>query len=155
MSKIIEWKNVEFEKKGWFDKKTVLVGGCFEIFHYGHLKFLQQAKKQGNFLIVVLEPDRFIQEKKNKNPIHNQIERAEILAAIEIVDVIILLPYFKKDSDYFVMVSQIKPKVIAVTENDNQIDNKKTQAAAINGKVITVANLISRFSSSKILKQTL
>jgi len=155
MSKIIKWRDVKSERKGWLDKRTVLVGGCFEIFHFGHFKFLQQAKKQGNFLIVSLESDRFIQEKKNKNPIHNQIERAEILAAMEFVDVVILLPYFKSDSDYFTMVFQIKPKVIAVTENDDQINKKKTQAAVVNGKVITVTNLISGFSSSKILKQTL
>ena len=48
------------EFKPYSEKKTVLVGGCFDILHIGHVRFLQAAKKQGDILIVVLESDEFI-----------------------------------------------------------------------------------------------
>ena len=71
-------------------KKTVLVGGCFDILHYGHLRFLSQAKEKGEMLIVALESDTFIRKIKNKKPIHTQEQRAEILAHLNLVDMIIV-----------------------------------------------------------------
>jgi len=134
------------------NKKTVLVGGCFDIFHYGHFKFLSQAKKEGDFLVVALESDEFIRRKKQRQPIHNQKQRAEILSALVFVDLVILLPYFSKDKDYFNLINKIKPKILAVTAGDPQMNNKRKQAEAINAKLKVVTPFIKNFSSSKIYK---
>src|SRR6476620_9605469 len=42
------------------DQKIVLVGGCFDVLHYGHVEFLKNAKSQGHILVVALEPDEKI-----------------------------------------------------------------------------------------------
>ena len=150
--KIVSFSKISSVTSIFKNKKTVLVGGCFDIFHYGHFKFLSQAKKQGNFLIIALESDEFIKKNKRKEPIHNQKERAEILSSLNMVDLVIKLPLFSSYNDYFQMVKLIKPKIIAVTEGDSQIENKKKQAAIIGAQVKVVTNLIKNFSSTKIHK---
>jgi len=151
MLKIIKWEVIEKYKKYWQRKESVLVGGCFNIFHYGHLKFLQQAKKQGECLIISLESDEFIKKNKMREAIHNQRQRAEILSSLEIVDFVIMLPYFSSDKEYYNLVKKIKPSVIAVTEGDRYLTNKKKQAEMIGSKVKIVSRLLRDFSSKKII----
>lgn len=151
MLKIIKRKQVNEYKKYWQEKKTVLVGGCFDLLHYGHLKFLQRAKKRGDFLIVILESDQFIKNKKRKPPVHHQNERAEILSAIKFVDLVILLPWLKIDRQYLQLVKEIIPKIIAVTEGDEQLDKKRHQAQAVGAKLAVVTSVIQKFSSSRII----
>lgn len=127
-----------------------MVGGCFDLLHYGHLSFLQKAKSEGDFLIVALESDQFIKEIKNKQSIHNQQERAEILISLEIVDGVIMLPYFTKSEQYMELVTTLQPSVIAVTAGDSQLDNKKKQAKAVGASVKVVTPLLSEFSTTKI-----
>ena len=71
----------------------VLVGGCFDVLHIGHVKFLRQAKSFGDYLIVLLESDANIKKLKGSTrPIHNQKERKEVLEALKFVDKVIILP---------------------------------------------------------------
>ncbi|MCX7956146.1 MAG: adenylyltransferase/cytidyltransferase family protein [Patescibacteria group bacterium] len=150
-AKIIPYSKVEQYYYLWEDKKTVLVGGCFDLIHYGHFKFLEKAKKIGDFLIVALESDEFIKKYKKRESIHTQKQRAEILSGFDFVDLIILLPLFKNDNDYFQMVKKINPKIIAVTKDDEKIEKKKIQAEKIGAKIKIVINLIQKFSTNKII----
>ena len=85
-------------------KKVVLVGGCFDVLHYGHVQFLESAKSRGDLLVVALEPDEFIAKRKKRKPVHTQAERAAILSALRSVDVVLLLPFFTTDMEYRRMV---------------------------------------------------
>lgn len=132
-------------------KKTVLVGGCFDILHYGHLSFLQKAKEAGDFLIVLLESDAFIETIKKKKPVHTQKQRAEILASIGYTDSIVLLPVLKSpDKDYLAIVKQIHPQVIAYTVGDRQEGRKKELAKLVSGTTYEIPYL-SSFSSSQLI----
>lgn len=131
-------------------EKKVLVGGCFDIFHFGHLTFLEKAKKQGDLLIVALESDEFINKIKKRIPVHNQLQRARILAGMQIVNYVLCLPFFRSNKDYFNLVNILKPKIIAVTENDRNFKIKQTQAKLIKAKVKVVTPNIVPFASSKI-----
>lgn len=133
------------------DKKIVLVGGCFDLIHFGHLQFLKKSKENGDYLIVALESDEFIKKNKRKEPVHTQDERAEILAALSFVDLIIKLPLFNNNNEYFQMVKTIKPNIIAVTEGDKQLDNKKKQAEEIKAQVLVVTPLLKKYSTRKII----
>ena len=151
-SKIISLSKISSKLKSLKNKKTVLVGGCFDIFHYGHLQFLKKAKESGDFLIVALESDEFIRKNKEREPIHNQKQRGYILSGFSFVDLIILLPYFSKEKSYFDLVKKIKPNIIAVTKGDPKIENKRKQAAMVSAKVKEVTPLIKNFSSTRIYK---
>ena len=134
------------------NKKTVLVGGCFDLIHFGHLKFLEKAKEQGDFLIVALESDEFIKKHKKKLPVHRQSERAEILSNLNMIDLIILLPLFKTNNDYFDLVKKISPRIIAVTVGDKQLENKKKQALEVDAEVREVVTNLKNFSTRNIAK---
>jgi len=132
------------------DKKIVLVGGCFDIIHFGHIQFLQKAKETGDYLIVALEPDERITQYKHRTPTHTQAERAYNLLALRYIDDVIMLPLLNGFQDYLGLVQTIKPHVIAITNNDPQLPNKQKQADAVNAQLIIVTDVIGYFSSSAI-----
>ncbi len=150
--KVLAYSDKKNIKKSIAGKKIVLVGGCFDLLHFGHIKFLEDSKKYGDFLIVALESDRFIKFKKKKRPFHNMKERAKILSTIRFVDLVIKLPFFKVDDDYFELTRFLKPKVIAISQNDSIYKNKLKQAQEVGGEVKIVTKVIKKFSSSKALK---
>lgn len=148
---ILKYSELSELKKNYEGKKIVLVGGCFDLLHYGHFKFLQQAKKQGDILVVALESDEFIVSQKKRKPIHNQMQRAEILASLHMVNVVILLPLLESNQDYADLVTQVHPSVIAVTEGDSNLDYKKKHALLVNAEVRVVTSLLSDFSTTQIM----
>jgi cytidyltransferase-like protein len=137
-------KNLKMSLRG---PKSVLVGGCFDLLHYGHLKFLQAAKSSGDDLVVALESDDNIVKVKKINPIHKQHQRAEILAELMCVDKVLLLPPLNGYEDYRELVSSVNPKILAVTSGDIQLANKQKQAAEIGATVVIVNQLIEGLSS--------
>ncbi|MCX6792059.1 MAG: adenylyltransferase/cytidyltransferase family protein [Candidatus Gottesmanbacteria bacterium] len=95
-------------------KKIVLVGGCFDLLHYGHINFLKQAKSRGDWLVVALESDENVKRMKgNARPIHIQAQRKEMLEALSFIDEVISLPPMHNDRDYFELVRKIRPAIIA------------------------------------------
>lgn len=134
-------------------KSIVLVGGCFDILHIGHITFLEKAKESGDSLFVFLEPDESIKKLKGENrPINNQENRAKILSALESVDYVILLPLHLTDIDYDRMIIQLKPAIIATTRGDVHRKQKARQAALIKSKVIEVTDYIRDQSTSRLVK---
>ncbi len=135
------------------NKKVVLVGGCFDVLHPGHVIFLQKAKKAGDQLIVLVESDEKIKKLKGINrPVHTQKERALILKALKFIDRVILLPDMKDDSDYARVVKKIKPDIIAATEGAEDNHYKIKAAKLVGAQFIYVTKMIGHHSSSKILR---
>ncbi len=132
--------------------EIVLAGGCFDILHIGHIRFLSEAKGKGGYLAVLLESDDKVKRLKGKNrPIFIQRERAEMLAALGMVDLVVLLPMMENDNDYSKLVTRIKPDILAVTEDDPQIEKKRRQAREVGGK-LKIIPLTKRFSTSRLAK---
>jgi cytidyltransferase-like protein len=131
-------------------KTIVLVGGCFDILHFGHIQFLQKAKNAGDYLIVALEPDERIIKDKLRLAVHTQEKRAHNLLSLRSVDKIILLPLLNGFEDYSTLVQAIKPNIIAVTHDDPQLSNKKKHALIVEAQCITVIKRVEPFSSSDI-----
>src|SRR5258705_11208546 len=68
-------------------KKLVFTNGVFDILHVGHVRYLTQARKLGDALVVAVNSDASVRELKGEaRPLVNQTERAEILAALSSVD---------------------------------------------------------------------
>jgi cytidyltransferase-like protein len=132
-------------------KKVVLVGGVFDLIHIGHLDFLKAAKGQGDVLVVALESKDIVLQSKNRNPVHSQLQRAEILSYLNCVDGVILLPPMKGYEDYLKLVTELKPHVIAVTKGEPYIQEKEQQAALVGARVMIVNNRIRGFSTTDIL----
>src|SRR6266545_7993325 len=74
-------------------KKLVATNGCFDLLHVGHVRYLQAARALGEGLAVGLNGDRSVGELKGiGRPINNERDRAEVLAALECVDLITIFP---------------------------------------------------------------
>jgi len=152
MAKIVDLQGLETflqrERRG----RIVLVGGCFDILHIGHVNFLSEAKKMADTLVVLLENDAKVKKLKGKNrPIFTQEIRAEMLSALICVDLVVVLPLMEHDSDYINLVIKIKPDIIAVTENDPRIEKKKRQAETAGGE-LRVIPLVKTLSTSALAK---
>jgi rfaE bifunctional protein nucleotidyltransferase chain/domain len=144
MNKIINTKDiVNLTKKLRLKKLSiVLVGGCFDILHIGHIKFLKKAKKMGDRLLVLLESDEKVRKLKGKNrPFFSQKERAEMLSSLQFIDFVLLLPTMKDDQAYEDLIRKIKPAIIAVTSGDLFLEKKKAQARIVKGKLEIITYL--------------
>ncbi len=73
-------------------KRTVLVTGCFDPLHVGHIYHLQAARELGDPLIVAIMKDGYVQQGKHR-PMFSQDERMTVLRAIAIVDDVILVEH--------------------------------------------------------------
>ena len=134
-------------------RTIVLAGGCFDILHIGHIDFLNEAKKRGDVLFVLLESDEIIRKiKGNNRPINTQVDRARILSALLSVDYVIILPQFTKDKEYDDIVTRIKPDIIATTEGDKYREHKERQAKLTGARVVDVVKNISNKSTTKLIK---
>ncbi len=72
-------------------QRIVFTNGCFDILHAGHVEYLQQARKEGDFLVVGLNSDRSIRSiKGEKRPINEELRRARVVAGLGCVDAIVL-----------------------------------------------------------------
>ena len=150
MARIVKLQKLKkcFSKEG--KGRIVLTGGCFDILHVGHVRFLSEAKKMGDYLVVLLESDKNVKKLKGENrPVFIQKERAEMLAALGNVDLVVLLPAMRNDGDYLSLIRIIKPDAIVVTENDSNIEKKRGQARKIRGE-LEVVPFIKTLSTSKL-----
>lgn len=155
MNKIINLqKAINLSKKLKAEDKTlVITGGCFDILHIGHIKFLEKAKEQGDFLFILLESDENVRKLKGNNrPINSQEDRAQILAALSCVDFVVLLNEMKKNDDYDNLIYKINPNIIVTTKDDPQGIHNERQAKKIKAKVSYIIDRIENKSTSKLAK---
>ncbi len=135
-------KNALHESVSMKKNRIILVGGCFDLLHYGHVQFLKEAKAHGDYLVVALESDENVRKMKGEQrPIHTQEQRKEMLEAISVVDEVISLPPMTTDEEYAELVKRIKPHSIAVTEGDPIIDKKKQHADAVGAQLVIIPKI--------------
>lgn len=89
---IISYKDLASIRNKNKNKNIVLCAGCFDLFHVGHLKFINEAKKCGDILVVAVVADEFIKKGKNINrPIIKEKDRSMIIDNLKAVDYTIIL----------------------------------------------------------------
>jgi D-beta-D-heptose 7-phosphate kinase/D-beta-D-heptose 1-phosphate adenosyltransferase len=89
MNKILDRKILKekLDTLRWQGKKIAFTNGCFDILHVGHIRYLREAKKTADILVVAINSDSSVRTLKGeKRPLVGEQERAEILAALEFVD---------------------------------------------------------------------
>lgn len=133
-----------------YKQKIVFTNGCFDILHSGHCKYLQEAKKTGDILIVGLNTDNSVRILKGSSrPINNQDDRACVLSALKSVDYVVLFD----EPTPLNLINQIIPDVL-VKGSDYTIENIVGADVVLKngGKVITVP-LVEGKSSTNIISQ--
>ncbi len=90
-------------------QKTIFTNGCFDLLHRGHIYLLNTAKQQGDILIVALNSDASIKSNKgDPRPIMPDTERAEIIAALEMVDYVVIFDELTPDK----IIKELVPDVL-------------------------------------------
>ena len=90
-------------------KTIVFTNGVFDLLHPGHVRYLQQARELGNALFIGLNGDASVKRNKGEGrPINSETERAELLAALECVDAVVL---FDEDTPAGI-ISALQPDVL-------------------------------------------
>jgi len=131
-------------------KRIVFTNGCFDILHYGHVKYLQDARSNGDYLVVAVNSDSSIKRIKTKNrPVIGQADRLKTVAALASVDFVVL---FNADSPLR-LIKALKPDVlIKGADWSKQRIIGADFVESYGGKVLTV-NLVKGRSTSTLIKK--
>jgi len=100
-------KSIVSDLKGQ-GKKIVFTNGCFDLIHVGHVRYLAEAKKMGDVLVIGLNSDDSVSAIKPGRPVIPEGERAEILSALYMVDYVVL---FNEDTPYE-LIKDVQPDVL-------------------------------------------
>ncbi len=136
------------------NKKIVWTNGCFDLLHIGHTRYLKEAKKLGDVLIVGINSDSSVRQLKGPTrPLQTESERAEILSSLDFVDYSIIFPeltvekYLKElQPDFYVKGEDYS------LESINQEEKKAMES--YNGQIKFVQYVEGKSSSSLIEKAT-
>ena len=90
--------------------KIVLAGGVFDIIHPGHINTLNDAKKLGDVLVVVVATDKTAIKMKKRKPLHSAKLRQELVSSLTMVDLCIV----GDEEDIFKTVDLVKPQIIVL-----------------------------------------
>lgn len=132
------------------NKTIVFTNGCFDLFHVGHARYLREAAKLGDILIVGVNSDASVKRLKGEQrPIISENERMELLASLEFVSYVIM---FGEDTPYNV-IKEIQPDIIA-KGGDYKPEEVvgKDIVEKRNGKVV-ICPLIESKSTTNIIKR--
>lgn len=80
--------------------RKVLTFGTFDVFHVGHLRLLERARAQGEYLVVGVSTDKLNMDKKGRPPVYPQDERLEIVNALGCVDEVFLEDSLELKGEY-------------------------------------------------------
>lgn len=90
-------------------RRVVFTNGVFDLLHPGHVRYLRQARLLGDALIVGVNSDRSVRSNKGDGrPITSEAERAEVLAALEVVDAVVL---FDEETPHD-LIAAVQPDVL-------------------------------------------
>lgn len=90
-------------------KKIAFTNGCFDILHVGHVRYLREAKKTADVLVLALNSDSSVRSiKGEKRPLVGEEERAEILAALEFIDFVTIFEELTPQE----LIVYLKPDVL-------------------------------------------
>lgn len=154
MGRVISWNQLDHELTPIrASKKIVFTNGCFDLLHVGHVRYLKQAKSLGDFLIIGVNSDASVRKLKGPTrPVQNENDRAEILASLEAVDMVIIFDeetparlIEKVRPDFLVKGGDWKPEAIVGFEFVTSYGGEVISLQFVEGKSTT--HLINKSKS--------
>jgi rfaE bifunctional protein nucleotidyltransferase chain/domain len=97
-STLVPWHDIPTLRDSLKDsgQRVIVTNGCFDLLHVGHLRYLASARELGDFLWVGLNSDASVRQLKGPNrPINTELDRAEILTGLRVVDAVSIFPQIR------------------------------------------------------------
>ena len=133
-------------------KKVVATNGCFDLLHVGHVRYLQAARALGEVLVVGINGDESTRQLKGDGrPINSEQDRAEVVAALECVDLVTIFP----DLRAVRFLEQASPDIY-VKGGDYTVDTlDKSERLALEqaGATIRIIGFEKGYSTSGLLEK--
>ncbi len=129
-------------------RKVVFTNGCFDILHAGHIHLLEEARDQGDYLVVGLNTDDSVRRLKgNLRPVVPEADRARVLNALEVVDDTI---FFDRETPRH-LIEELTPDVL-VKGADYEVSEivGADHVQSMGGKVHRVERLENRSTTGII-----
>jgi len=143
LKKIIKEK----KRKG---KCVVLVNGCFDLIHVGHIRYLKEARRKGDILVLALNSDTSIRKLKGEGrPILNEKERVEILSSFSFIDYITV---FKEKNVKKVLLA-LRPDIHAKGSDYTEETVPEKETVKSYGGEIAITGGPKVKSTSQLIKQ--
>ncbi len=137
----------EWKRKG---KRVVFTNGCFDLLHLGHVDYLERARGLGDVLVVGLNTDDSVSRFKGpERPIQDQISRARVMAALQVVDLVV---FFNEDTPLN-LISTLVPHVLVKGSDylaENIVGADVVKKAG--GEVKTV-DFVPGYSTSRLVEK--
>jgi rfaE bifunctional protein nucleotidyltransferase chain/domain len=131
-------------------KKIVFTNGCFDLLHAGHVRYLSEARAQGDCLIVGLNTDRSVHRIKDSHrPLIPEAQRAEVLVALNCVSYVV----FFEEPDPLTLIEAIKPDILVKGADWSEDDIIGADLVrSYGGRVFRVA-LVGGISTTEIIRR--
>jgi len=132
------------------NQTVVFTNGCFDVIHRGHIEFLKFCRHQGNVVVVGLNSDESIKTIKGPaRPIHNQLDRAAVLSALETVDYITIFD----EPDPLELIKKVRPDVLVKGQDWEQKGIVGADFVQSYGGKVALAPLVEGVSSTRVIEK--
>jgi len=131
-------------------KKVVFTNGCFDLLHYGHVKYLQDARRKGDVLVVAVNSDSSVRKiKGEKRPIVNEKDRLGIIAALQSVDYAVLF----KEKTPIKVIKLLKPDILVKGADWDKNNIVGADYVAGTGGRVSTIKLIKGRSTTNLMEK--
>jgi D-glycero-beta-D-manno-heptose 1-phosphate adenylyltransferase len=133
-------------------RKLVATNGCFDLLHVGHVRYLKAAKALGDVLLVGINGDESTRQLKGAGrPVNNERDRAEVIAALECVDLVAIFPEVRA-----IRFLELARPNVYVKGGDYTVDSLNADERAVLQSVqadIRILPFEQGYSTSNVLKK--
>jgi D-beta-D-heptose 7-phosphate kinase / D-beta-D-heptose 1-phosphate adenosyltransferase len=134
----------------WRKLRVGFTNGCFDILHPGHVKVLTAARRACDRLIVGLNSDASVRRLKGEDrPVQDERARAEVLAALEAVDLVVI---FDEDTP-IELITQIRPSVLVKGGDYTREQVVGHEIVEANGGEILLVDILKGFSTTSLVQR--
>ena len=133
-------------------RKLVLTNGCFDLLHLGHVRYLEEARSLGDALVVALNGDDSVRSLKgNGRPLNTAQNRAEVIAALQSVDHVVIFPELRVTR----LIEQLRPAIYVKGGDYTTLSLNPEERAALEkvGAQVQILPFEPGYSTSKMISQ--
>jgi D-beta-D-heptose 7-phosphate kinase/D-beta-D-heptose 1-phosphate adenosyltransferase len=148
---VFDWSALSERLAEWHDLRIGFTNGCFDLLHPGHIKLLTEARAACDRLIVGLNSDASVTRLKGEGrPMQGMHARAEVLAALEAVDLVVV---FDQDTPVE-LIRRIRPKVLVKGGDYRREEVVGRELVEGDGGEVILVDLAPGFSTSRIVERS-
>lgn len=128
--------------------RIVLTSGSFDLMHIGHMRYLREARKLGDCLIVGVDSDEKIRAKKGEyKPVIPEMERAEMVAHSRYADLITIKP---KDAERWALIKLVRPDVLVASRRNEHNDENERGLSEFCKKLVVMESQATTSTSAQV-----